>query len=92
MTWIPNEDKLMVQQLNRKQNHSKYYIVDAISGISSLLMEEKDDAWIDIEALGHIKIKQGGNLLRMEKNFYIQLKKMGGHIFIDIILKLRKSI
>jgi len=48
MQWIPNEDNLLVQQLNRKQNHLKIYNCDAVSGNSKVVYEEKDDAWIEI--------------------------------------------
>ena len=41
MTWIPGKDELMVQQLNRKQNHSKIFVANSDTGESKLLMEEK---------------------------------------------------
>ena len=48
MTWIPGKDKLMIQQLNRDQNHSKIFISNAVNGNSKLLLEDKDSAWVDV--------------------------------------------
>lgn len=46
MEFIPSTNKLLVQQLNRKQNHSKLYVCD--NGNVKVLQEETDQAWIDI--------------------------------------------
>lgn len=48
MQWIPNQNKLLVQQLNRKQNELKIYNCDAISGSAKPVYHESDDAWIEI--------------------------------------------
>lgn len=48
MEFIPNTGKLLIQQLNRKQNLSKLFITDPVSGKSNLLQEETDDTWVDI--------------------------------------------
>jgi dipeptidyl-peptidase-4 len=48
MQWIPNEDKMLVQQLNRKQNDLKIYQCDATSGDARLVYEETDKAWIEM--------------------------------------------
>jgi dipeptidyl-peptidase-4 len=39
---------LMVQQLNRKQNESRIYKVDATSGTAQLIYKDNDQAWIDV--------------------------------------------
>lgn len=44
--WIGN--KILVQQLNRKQNHLKLWMCDVKSGEAELVYEEKDNAWVDI--------------------------------------------
>ena len=44
----PSSNELYIQQLNRKQNHSKIFIANASTGSVKLLREEKDDAWVDI--------------------------------------------
>jgi len=48
MQWIPGQSKLLVQQLNRKQNHLKIFECDANSGMSRLVYEEQDNAWIEL--------------------------------------------
>ena len=53
MEFIPNSNQLIIQQLNRKQNHSKIYTIDAKMGSSSMIYEEKDDAWVDLFQLGN---------------------------------------
>lgn len=40
--------ELFVQQLNRKQNESKIYSCDPVSGKTKLIYTEKDNAWVDV--------------------------------------------
>ncbi|TFV94542.1 S9 family peptidase [Algoriphagus kandeliae] len=47
MEWN-NPDLLLVQQLNRKQNHSKIYAVDVPNNLAKVIFEEQDEAWIDV--------------------------------------------
>ncbi len=53
MEFIPASDKLLIQQLNRKQNHSKLYIADASKGTAKVIHEEQDEAWVDIFKTGN---------------------------------------
>lgn len=46
--WMNNPDQLSVQTLNRHQNDLKLYAVDATNNSASVLLEEKDDAYVDI--------------------------------------------
>ena len=48
MEYIPTNEKLLIQQLNRKQNDSKLYIVEPNSGEAKVIYEETDKAWVDI--------------------------------------------
>ena len=48
MQWLPGQDKLLVQQLNRKQNHLNIFNCDATTGKSTVVYEETDKAWIEI--------------------------------------------
>ena len=48
MEFIPSTEKLLIQQLNRKQNHSKLFIAEPKTGISNVIQEETDAAWVDI--------------------------------------------
>ncbi len=47
--WMNNPHYLSVRTLNRHQNHLKLYTVNAQNNSVSLLMEEQDDAYIDID-------------------------------------------
>jgi dipeptidyl-peptidase-4 len=53
MEFIPNTHELLVQQLNRKQNKSTLYRVDASSGTAKTIHEESDEAWVDLFQLGN---------------------------------------
>ncbi len=53
MEFIPSSDKLLIEQLNRKQNQSKLYVTDIASGGSKLINEETDEAWIDVFQSGN---------------------------------------
>jgi dipeptidyl-peptidase-4 len=53
MEFVPDTDKLLVQQLNRKQNKSKIYRVDTAGGTSKLIYEESDEAWVDLFRMGN---------------------------------------
>ena len=46
--WMNNKDRLSVQTLNRHQNHLTMYSVNAKTEKVSILLEEKDDAYVDI--------------------------------------------
>lgn len=39
---------LLVQQLNRKQNHSKILGVNVTTNVANLIFEEQDETWIDV--------------------------------------------
>jgi dipeptidyl-peptidase-4 len=47
MEWNSPE-LLLVQQLNRKQNHSKILGVNVTTNVANLIFEEQDDTWIDV--------------------------------------------
>nr|MBK9651488.1 DPP IV N-terminal domain-containing protein [Bacteroidota bacterium] len=52
MEFIPSTNNLLIQQLNRKQNQSKLYVVEASNGSSKLINQESDDAWVDVFVSG----------------------------------------
>ena len=49
MEWNSNE-RIMVQQLNRKQNESKIYSCNPLSGKSKMIWSEQNEAWVDLFA------------------------------------------
>ena len=46
--WMNNEERLSVQTINRHQNHLKLLSVNAKDRSVSLLLEEKEDTYVDI--------------------------------------------
>lgn len=46
--WMNNPNHLSVQTINRHQNHLKLHSVNAKDNSVSVLLEEKDDAYVDI--------------------------------------------
>ena len=82
MTWIPGRNDLMIQQLNRKQNHSKIYIANANDGSTELLMEEKDDAWVDLRSSWPYQVQAGWKFINNGKEFLYTTEKDGwSHIY-----------
>lgn len=53
LEFIPSTDNLLIQQLNRKQNASKLYMIESASGNSKIIEEESDAAWVDIYQPGN---------------------------------------
>ena len=53
MEFIPGSGKLLVQQLNRKQNLSRLLVAEASTGNCSQIYEESDAAWVDIYQPGN---------------------------------------
>lgn len=47
--WMNNPDHLSVQTLNRHQNDLKLYAVNATDNSTSVLLEETDEAYVDID-------------------------------------------
>ena len=82
MTWMPGRNDLMIQQLNRKQNHSKIYIANAYNGSTELLMEEKDDAWVDLRSSWPYQVQAGWKFINNGKEFLYTTEKDGwSHIY-----------
>ena len=82
MTWMPGRNDLMIQQLNRKQNHSKIYIANSNNGETELLMEEKDDAWVDLRSSWPYQVQAGWKFINEGKEFLYTTEKDGwSHIY-----------
>lgn len=47
--WMPNSEGLMVWRLNRVQNELNVVATQASTGVSKLVLEEKDPHWINIK-------------------------------------------
>ena len=82
MTWMPGRNDLMIQQLNRKQNHSKIYIANSNNGETELQMEEKDDAWVDLRSSWPYQVQAGWKFINEGKEFLYTTEKDGwSHIY-----------
>ncbi len=46
--WTSIKNTLAVVWMNRAQNHLKLYLFDVVTGKKSMIMEENNEAWIDI--------------------------------------------
>ncbi len=46
--WMNNANYLSVQTINRHQNHLKLHVVNAKGNSVNILIEEKDDAYVDV--------------------------------------------
>lgn len=53
MEFIPSTEKLLIQQLNRKQNQSKLFIAEPKAGSSKVIHEESNNTWVDIYRTGN---------------------------------------
>ncbi|WP_111309218.1 S9 family peptidase [Confluentibacter sediminis] len=53
MEFVPSTEKLLIQQLNRKQNENKLFMSDSKTGDSKVVYEESDKAWVDIYQAGN---------------------------------------
>ncbi len=74
MQWI-SDTEVLVQQLNRKQNHLKVFRCNVVSGAVDLVYEEKEDTWVDIsypDATAGISdllvVEDGKAFLRLSEN------------------------
>lgn len=48
LEYIPGTNDFLIQQLNRKQNHSRIIRCNASTGNATSISEEKDAAWVDV--------------------------------------------
>ncbi len=49
MQWIGNSDKLLIQQMNRKQNENKLWVFDPANGELNNFYTEREETWVDID-------------------------------------------
>ena len=60
MEWAYNNDELIIQQLNRKQNESKLMMCNIHTGYTNTIYTESDSAWIDVQSSWDADYKMGG--------------------------------
>ncbi|MCD4732018.1 MAG: DPP IV N-terminal domain-containing protein, partial [Bacteroidales bacterium] len=49
MQWIGDSDKLLIQQMNRKQNENKLWVFDLADGELNNFYTEREKTWVDID-------------------------------------------
>ncbi|WP_300598471.1 DPP IV N-terminal domain-containing protein [Niabella sp.] len=84
MEWAPKGQSIILQQLNRRQNDSRIFLVDAATAQSKQIYQETDAAWIDIKSRwndndpgGWDWINDKGEFLWLsEKNGWRQIYKL----------------
>ncbi|MEO6639195.1 MAG: prolyl oligopeptidase family serine peptidase, partial [Ginsengibacter sp.] len=83
MEWADNSEELVLQQLNRKQNESKLFYCNAVTGASNNFYTENDKAFIDIKSRWNDDDPTGWEWLNNGKNFLWVSEKDGWrHIFL----------
>lgn len=68
MEWVPNTNKLIIQQLNRKQNVSTLFIAEAQTAATTAIYKETDEAWVEFnnrsgESVGWDWLENGKSFL-----------------------------
>lgn len=80
INWSGSENKLILQTLNRHQNHVKYHLVDWTKGnnsLSKVFYEEKSDTYVDIDD-NLLILNDGKSILRTsEASGFNHIYKIG---------------
>lgn len=76
MEWTP-DGKVILQQLNRKQNESKVFVADAASGKTKLLFQEENQSWIEVKGVWKKDDPTGWDFLSDGKSFIWVSEKDG---------------
>ena len=76
MEWA-NNNALIIQQLNRKQNESKILLADTQTGQSKMIWSDTDKAWVDVDAFWNGGDNTGWNWIETGKAFVWASEKDG---------------
>ena len=76
MEWSARNE-LIIQQLNRKQNVSKIWLANTVTGSSKVLWSDSDQAWVDLEATWNSNNNSGWNWIEKGKAFVWASEKDG---------------
>ncbi len=76
MEWSA-KDELIIQQLNRKQNVSKIWLANTVTGAGKVLWTDTDKAWVDLEATWNSNSNMGWNWIEGGKSFVWASEKDG---------------
>ncbi|MBW7952274.1 MAG: S9 family peptidase, partial [Chitinophagaceae bacterium] len=81
MEWANNQ-QLIIQQLNRKQQESKIMLLNSSTGAASTIYEEKDAAWIDIKSRWNNDNPVGWEWVNKNDFLWISEKDGWRHIYL----------
>lgn len=82
MEWVESINKLMVQQLNRKQDTCKLFLIDPQTGQARNVYTEGDSAWIDINYFWQYD-RPGWDWINKGKDFLWRTEKDGWrHVYL----------
>ncbi|MGJ1324085.1 DPP IV N-terminal domain-containing protein [Sphingobacterium faecium] len=77
MEWSLDSKKIILQQLNRKQNESKIYLVDVATNTPKNIYTETSDSWIDIKSRWNNNDPSGWDWIQNGKAFIWVSEKDG---------------
>ncbi|MGX5914662.1 DPP IV N-terminal domain-containing protein [Aliidiomarina sp. Khilg15.8] len=79
MEWAGNSDELLIQQMNRAQNHLRLWVSHHETGASQELLSEQSNAWV--EQVDDIQFMQDGATFTWlsERNGFRQLYRVDRH-------------
>ena len=49
ISWIPRTGQLMIHRLNRRQNSLDLFVADPSTGVSKVVLTEREKSWVDIK-------------------------------------------
>jgi len=80
--FTPNQNQLIIQQLNRKQNESRLMLLNTLNGEAKTIFSESDNAWIDIKSRWNDDNPAGWEFVENGKSFLWVSEKDGWrHIY-----------
>lgn len=77
MEWSLDSKQIILQQLNRKQNESKIYLVDVATNTPTNIYTETSDSWIDIKSRWNNNDPSGWDWIQNGKAFIWVSEKDG---------------
>ncbi len=66
--WTPDASRLIVQQMNRDQNHLALYSADPSTGKQKMMYEEKQKAWLEFYTQFHFLKNNKGFILLSDRD------------------------
>ncbi len=77
MEWLSTSQSIILQQLNRKQNHSQIILSEATTGDSKVIHNESSETWIDIKSRWNNNDPSGWDWIDQDKRFLWVSEKNG---------------